>query len=240
MTDFDFDVKQKKSIAHGAYARKSGSKSKKCTLPSDSLTEAQKRKLNGPCVGVKLDEPMSWEQFKSLPLSLAKEYIANLRETYNASQLMLSGMFGVSPPLICRTFKAMGIESGPAKRTDFGEATKVKQAKWDAFCHGVVGGGSNLIIGGANDKDEAGNDEIEVLDTSDLPPLTAAELAEEMSQYEPDAAWTRAEAPKPAPARATDLSATFEGFPNLATLEQFYRLIGTDKVRVHIRIEVVE
>ena len=47
MNDFDFDVLQKKRIARGAYHRKNGSKSKRCTLPSDYLTAAEKRKLNG-------------------------------------------------------------------------------------------------------------------------------------------------------------------------------------------------
>lgn len=228
MTDFDYDVKQKKNIAHGAFARKRGSKSKKCTLPSDLLTDAQKRKLNGPCVEVKLDEPMQWETFKSLPVSLAKEYIAHLREAYNPSQTMLGNMFGVSAPVICRTFKTLGIESAPAKRMDFGEATKIKQAKWDAFCHGVVGGGSNLIIEDANDQIEPDNDVIETLYTSGLSQLTEEDIARECGVI----------AHKPT-TRATTLCASFNGFPDLATLESFYRLVGTDSVRVTINIEVV-
>ena len=48
MHDFDYDAMQKKRIARGASHMKRGSKSKKCTLPSDYLTAAQKRRLNGP------------------------------------------------------------------------------------------------------------------------------------------------------------------------------------------------
>ena len=48
MHDFDYDAMQKKRIARGASHMKRGSKSKKCTLPSDYLTAAQKRRLNAP------------------------------------------------------------------------------------------------------------------------------------------------------------------------------------------------
>ena len=245
MTDFDYDVKQKKNIAHGAFARKRGSKSKKCTLPSDLLTEAQKRKLNGPCVEVKLDEPMKWDRFKSLPVSLAKEYIANLRETYNPSQKMLAEMFGVGQSTVCTVFKSLGINSGPARRDDYGEATKVKQAKWDAFCHGVVGGGngiapsleptfedSSLIIEGAKDQIETGNDQIEIpaIDAGIVPKSVFEDIRKACVDDS-----VRSKAPT-----ATNLCATFNGFPDLATLEAFYRLVGTDKVKVTINIEVMD
>lgn len=46
MNDFDYDIVQKKRVARGAFAhvnRKRG----KCRLPSDYLTAAQKREMNG-------------------------------------------------------------------------------------------------------------------------------------------------------------------------------------------------
>ena len=233
MNDFDYDVKQKKSIARGAYARKGGSKSKKCSLPSDLLTPAQKRKLNGPCDSVKLDEPMTWERFKDLPLSLAKEYVTNLRETYGATQKMFAQMFGVSPPFLSKTFGTMGFSSLFSKSHGSVEENRIRQAKWDAFCNGVVGG-SNLIIEDANDQIETANDQIEipdlpVLDTTDVPDLT-----EEVCKSCVDDS-VRSKAPT-----ATNLCATFNGFPDLATLETFYRLVGTDKVKVTINIEVMD
>ena len=225
MTDFDYDVKQKKNIAHGAFARKRGSKSKKCTLPSDLLTDAQKRKLNGPCDSVKLDEPMTWERFKGLPLSLAKEYVTNLRGTYGATQKMFAQMFEVSPPFLSKTFGAMGFSSLFSKSHGSFEENRIRQAKWDAFCNGVVGG-SNLIIEDANDQIEPENDEIE------------SPAEEEIAHGDPDSP-VCLEAPKHDPVRATTLCATFNGFPALATLEAFYRLVGADSVRVTISVEVV-
>ena len=85
MTDFDFDVKEKKSIARGAFARKGGSKSKKCSLPSDHLTDAQKRKLNGPVRAYNVKTPMSWDEFKSMPTDLQQAHVAFLQDAFGVS-----------------------------------------------------------------------------------------------------------------------------------------------------------
>lgn len=45
MNDFDYENLQKKRLARNAYAKK-GSRSKKCTLPDDYLTPAQRAKLS--------------------------------------------------------------------------------------------------------------------------------------------------------------------------------------------------
>ena len=139
MHDFDYDAMQKKRIARGASHMKHGSKSKKCTLPSDYLTDAQKRRLNGPVSTYKLDEPMSWESFKAMPEDLQKKYILNLQETYQANNDMLGKMFGVTGVSVCKMRHALGIKAmGQSKMTH--DEVAVRDAKWDAFCNGVVGG----------------------------------------------------------------------------------------------------
>ena len=60
MNDFDYDALQKKRIASGAFHMKRGSRSKRCSLPSDNLTPAQLKRRNGPVSTYKLDQPMSW------------------------------------------------------------------------------------------------------------------------------------------------------------------------------------
>lgn len=160
MTDFDYDVMQKKRTATGAFHRKGGSKSKKCSLPSDNLTEAQRRKLNGPVTSVKLDQPMKWDEFKALSDDLKREYLKSLMETYQASQEMLAKMFGVSQSNICLLYKRLGMRSFPKSIRPHGEEQKRRDAIWKAFCNGVVGGG-NSIIPEANDVIEPENERIE-------------------------------------------------------------------------------
>jgi len=160
MTDFDYDVMQKKRTAAAAFHRKGGSKSKKCSLPSDNLTEAQRRKLNGPVTSVKLDQPMKWDEFKDLPNSLKQEYLKSLMDTYQASQEMLAKMFGVSQGSICRLYKILGMKSFQKHVRPYGEELERRDAIWKAFCNGVVGGG-NYTISEANDVIEPENDVIE-------------------------------------------------------------------------------
>ena len=87
----------------------------------------------------KLDEPMSWESFKAMPEDLQKKYILNLQETYQANNDMLGKMFGVTGVSVCRMRSALGIKAmGQSKMTH--DEVAVRDAKWDAFCNGVVGG----------------------------------------------------------------------------------------------------
>ena len=137
MHDFDYDAMQKKRIARGASHMKHNRKG--CSLPSDYLTAAQKRRLNGPVSTYKLDEPMNWESFKAMPEDLQKKYILNLQETYQANNDMLGKMFGVTGVSVCKMRHALGIGAmGQSKMTR--DEVAVRDAKWGAFCNGVVGG----------------------------------------------------------------------------------------------------
>lgn len=87
----------------------------------------------------KLDEPMNWESFKAIPEDLQKKYILNLQETYQANNDMLGKMFGVTGVSVCRMRHALGIKAmGQSKMTH--DEVAVRDAKWNAFCNGVVGG----------------------------------------------------------------------------------------------------
>ena len=139
MHDFDYDAMQKKRIARGASHMKRGSKSKKCTLPSDYLTAAQKRRLNGPVSTYKLDEPMNWESFKAMPEDLQKKYILRLQENYGANDEMIGKMFKKSDTIALRLRNTLNIK--PLGNCKLNRKEKaIRDAKWNAFCNGVVGG----------------------------------------------------------------------------------------------------
>lgn len=162
MNDFDFDALQKKRIAQGAkhkVGRRSG-----CTLPSDSLTEAEKRKLNGPVVTLKLDEPMTWKDFKALPEDKQRLYLERLKELYQPSCSMLGQMFGVTLACVSRRLGQLGV--APAySRTSGIRPSETDRAKWDAFCNGVVGGKpgtpANTVTEAADDTVEPTDDAVE-------------------------------------------------------------------------------
>lgn len=95
MSDFEYDCLQKKRIANQARYRKGGSKSKKCNLPSDRLTNKQWKDKCGPVITYEPNKPMNWEDFKKMPVDLQARYITNLQQNYGVTAVDLGGMFGV-------------------------------------------------------------------------------------------------------------------------------------------------
>ena len=115
MNDFDFDVMTKKRIARGAAARKCGSKSRRCTLPSDYLTDAQKKARNGKMSTYNLSKPMTYEQFKLMPRDLQREYLLKLRNDMHASARVIAQMFGCSDETVRVVIHNLGINTGGKK-----------------------------------------------------------------------------------------------------------------------------
>lgn len=241
MHDFDYDAMQKKRIARGASHMKRGSKSKKCTLPSDYLTAAQKRRLNGPVSTYKLDEPMSWESFKAMPEDLQKKYILNLQETYQANNDMLGKMFGVTGVSVCRMRNALGIKAmGQSKMTR--DEVAVRDAKWDAFCNGVVGGKPGEPKKIKDNEVEELHDEI-----NDFVGFGDPEVEEQIEIKEMDPIEEPIEEPVKAPEKEKSVDflmtekfdVTFvSDSGDLDTVFQLLKQLGSHAGRCRIRIEI--
>ena len=248
MHDFDYDAMQKKRIARGASHMKRGSK--KCTLPSDYLTAAQKRRLNGPVSTYKLDEPMNWENFKAMPEDLQKKYILNLQETYQANNDMLGKMFGVTGVSVCRMRNALGIKAMGQSKMTHDEVT-VRDAKWDAFCNGVVGGKPGESKKIENNEVEEPHDEINDFvgfgDPEVEEPVKATEQIE-IKEMDPIEEPVEEPAKAPEKEKAADflmtekLDVTFvSDSGDLETVFQLLKQLGfhAGKCRIHIEIEAL-
>ena len=109
MTEFDYDCYQKKSIAHSAMKRKCGSKSKKCKLPSDNISQKQWNERCGEVVSYQIGKPMTWREFGKLPKDLKEEYLNNLISEYSANARNMADMFGVSVATVFRVVKNEGL-----------------------------------------------------------------------------------------------------------------------------------
>ena len=96
MTDFEYDVLQKKKAARGSFHKVSGARSKKCSLPTDYMSARQLKNMNGDVHTVELGKPISYTEFKKLPESLGIEYITHIIKTYKANYTWISEMFGCS------------------------------------------------------------------------------------------------------------------------------------------------
>lgn len=78
MNDFDYDCMQKKRVARGAFShinRKRGG----CSLPSDTLTEKQRKEKNGEVKSYNITRPMPWHEFKAMPDDLKREFFRNMQ-----------------------------------------------------------------------------------------------------------------------------------------------------------------
>lgn len=84
----------------------------KVKLPSDYMTKKELKSMNGECKSYRLNSPMSWEEFKSMPDDLKVVYIKALREKYNVPSTALAEMFGICGPTLSRYLKCLGLAEG--------------------------------------------------------------------------------------------------------------------------------
>lgn len=130
MSAFTQDVTQRKDLARQSRYRKNGSKSKKCSLPSDKITQKQWKDRCGELMVYNLGSPMSWERFKAMPLTYQTEYLTELQNKYGATCRVISEMFEVSPLTLHRHIKTNSLDI-QFKR---GSNMSIEQsAKWAAF-----------------------------------------------------------------------------------------------------------
>lgn len=66
-------------------------------FPSDSLSKKEREAMNGKCESYRLNDPMTWEEFKSMPEDLQIIYIKALRNKYKVPDRALARAMGVEP-----------------------------------------------------------------------------------------------------------------------------------------------
>lgn len=124
---FHKENRDKKSIGNNIY-KKAGGRGGKCRLPSDYLSNKEKRGLNGKVETVKLNEPMAYSDFKALSNTLKQEYLTNLVENHGARQADIAEMFNISRPVVNKLFKSI------AQNVHFGKTgEKYPDKKWLDF-----------------------------------------------------------------------------------------------------------
>lgn len=130
MSDFEFDCMKKKQLAGQAKYRKRGSKSKKCSLPSDGMTQKQWKEKCGPVISYNPNKPMIWDDFKKLPTHIQAEYITNLQQKFGVTAVDLGKMFGVQALTVRKHADAnnLGVEFPRGHAL-----SAAKKAEWEKF-----------------------------------------------------------------------------------------------------------
>lgn len=161
MNDVDYRAKELKSIsvqAHRMNRRGKGA----VRLPHDNLTKKELNKLNGKSKTYRMGNPMTKKEFLALPTDLKKLYICTLQDLYGMTNNMFAQMIGCTNVTAGRYITELGLKPVNSKSLTEHER-EIRDAKWKAFCNGVVGGGDtpNSIIDPKNDAVEAVNDAVE-------------------------------------------------------------------------------
>lgn len=132
MNDFDYENYQKKRLAHQASHRKCGSKSRRCPMSTDYMTQKQWKERNGKVVSLNFDRPTTWENFKELSKGAQEEYLRHLAETYNANATNLAEMFGMSVATVRRHIQSADLDI----KFRVGHSMNAEQRDaWERFLH---------------------------------------------------------------------------------------------------------
>lgn len=135
MSEFFQEVADRKRLVRSFGRKRCGSKSKKCTLRTDNMTNKQIERMSGPVQAYKLNAPISWETFKTYPDEIKAEYLRTITSRYRTTQLLLSEMFGVTPAYLSRYLKDHNLSS-TATHARGRKLTEEDTAAWSAFVSG--------------------------------------------------------------------------------------------------------
>lgn len=130
---FHTDVAQKKSVARsGKYRRTHNGSRGAIKFPSDYLSKKGLRKMNGEVKTYKLNEPMTWKEFKKMPDELRREYISGIEQRFNAPRTEIAKMFDVSYGSLRAELAGLGF--GVAYRGK----SKWEEAAFEKWCNGAT------------------------------------------------------------------------------------------------------
>lgn len=105
-------VRDRKAAARGAYHHRTGSRTKTCKLSSDTLTPAQIERRHGPVSTYTMNAPHTWKELKNWPEHVRHEYMSELLDKYDPTNVELGKMLGVSKDYICAVLPQCGITRG--------------------------------------------------------------------------------------------------------------------------------
>ena len=116
------DLREKKTTGYSARKQRTHcGKSGRVRFPSDNLTLKEIKNMSGECKSYRLNEPMTFAEFKALPDDLKVAYILAIKAKYNAPNVAIADMMGT-------TKDALYLQM---KRLDLAHGTKGPK-KWDA------------------------------------------------------------------------------------------------------------
>ena len=131
--EFIKDSMDKKNVARSARSTRTHcGKRGAVKFPSDYKTKKELNAMNGEVKSYRMNDPMTWTEFKELPDDLKVIYIKALREKFNVPDAAIAEMMGVPAYTLSRYFKYYGLARGKVA----GGNTPWQKEAFLAWAHG--------------------------------------------------------------------------------------------------------
>lgn len=122
--------RERKNLAHQGRSKKNGSKSRKCSLPSDHLTPKQIKAMNGEVSTFALNKPCTVEVLKITDPEIVEEYLQHLADRFNVTTVCVSRMLGMGEAGLYKLIRELGIRK-PTRKSKF--MTNEESEMWNAW-----------------------------------------------------------------------------------------------------------
>jgi hypothetical protein len=211
------DNKEKKAIARSSHNRRSHrGKGGSIRFPSDKLTRKELEAMNGEVKTYKMNEPMTWVEFISMPDDLKISYIKALREKFGLpDKYIAEDCFNVHRKTLTHEVLRLGIGVG---RGGMAYTKNWDKASWCAW------------LGKTEEIVEAEEEPIETIEERNEPFPGIEEITPEIS--------TISVAPIKTKAIPLDGTMQFEGVV-IDILESVYNLLGGSRVHISLTWSVL-
>lgn len=133
---FHSDCREKKNVARSAkHVRTHRGKGGRVKFPSDHLSKKELNAMNGEVKSYRLNDPMSWDEFRSMPDDLKIAYIKALREKYNVPDSHIARMMGANTCSFSNEMGRLGLRVGVGARNN---CTAWDKDGFYAWCTGTT------------------------------------------------------------------------------------------------------
>lgn len=111
--EFYEDCKDKKITARSARSSRTHcGKRGQVKFPSDYMTPKEREAMNGKCVSYRMNDPITWDEFKTWPDEHKVTYIKLLRKKYQVPDSALAGAWGLCKSALTKPFAKLGLNKG--------------------------------------------------------------------------------------------------------------------------------
>ena len=111
--------RERKRTARGVHNKRShAGRGGRVKTPSDYLSRKERDKMNGDVNTYKLNEPMSWKEFKRMPDDIQSQYLKGIISKYDPDAIAMGQMFKATAETVRRRMKELGIKPKKGGRHD--------------------------------------------------------------------------------------------------------------------------